>query len=295
MDSELFTVFLPLTLALMMMGLGLHLRPADFYRLTLHPKVIFIALFSQLVLLVGIAFLICQFLNLAPIFAIGLMLVAASPGGPTSNLLTYLFKGDVALNITLTATNSIISTLTLPFIINFSLMYFLQTSQPVDMPAMKMMKVFFITLLPVSMGMFLRYYFPKLADRLNRPMRILSACCLLFIFFLALYLERHNFVEYVFEIGPAVALFCFCSMFIGFFVPHLANIPEKQALTCSFEITIHNTALAITVALSVLGNTAMAIPAGIYSIFMFVFAALLGLLISRRNDSLFLKKETAAE
>ncbi len=145
MDSELFTVFLPLTLALMMMGLGLHLRPADFYRLTLHPKVIFIALFSQLVLLVGIAFLICQFLNLAPIFAIGLMLVAASPGGPTSNLLTYLFKGDVALNITLTATNSIISTLTLPFIINFSLMYFLQTSQPVDMPAMKMMKVFFIT------------------------------------------------------------------------------------------------------------------------------------------------------
>ena len=156
MDSELFTVFLPLTLALMMMGLGLHLRPADFYRLTLHPKVIFIALFSQLVLLVGIAFLICQFLNLAPIFAIGLMLVAASPGGPTSNLLTYLFKGDVALNITLTATNSIISTLTLPFIINFSLMYFLQTSQPVDMPAMKMMKVFFITLLPVSMGMFLR-------------------------------------------------------------------------------------------------------------------------------------------
>jgi bile acid:Na+ symporter, BASS family len=105
MDSELFTVFLPLTLALMMMGLGLHLRPADFYRLTLHPKVIFIALFSQLVLLVGIAFLICQFLNLAPIFAIGLMLVAASPGGPTSNLFTYLFKGDVALNITLTATN----------------------------------------------------------------------------------------------------------------------------------------------------------------------------------------------
>lgn len=143
MDSELFTVFLPLTLALMMMGLGLHLRPADFYRLTLHPKVIFIALFSQLGLLVGIAFLICQFLNLAPIFAIGLMLVAASPGGPTSNLLTYLFKGDVALNITLTAKNSIISTLTLPFIINFSLMYFLQISQPVDMPAMKMMKVFF--------------------------------------------------------------------------------------------------------------------------------------------------------
>ena len=119
MDSELFTVFLPLTLALMMMGLGLHLRPADFYRLALNPKVIFIALFSQLVLLVGIAFLICQFLNLAPSFAIGLMLVAASPGGPTSNLLTYLFKGDVALNITLTATNSIISTLTLPFIINF--------------------------------------------------------------------------------------------------------------------------------------------------------------------------------
>ena len=295
MDSGIITIMLPLALAIIMIGLGLELTPKDFARVSKHPKAVLVALFCQLVLLVGIAFVICKVLNLPPLLAVGLMLLAASPGGSTANLFSYLFKGDVALNITLTATNSIISTLTLPFIINFSLMYFLQTSQPVDMPAMKMMKVFFITLLPVSMGMFLRYYFPKLADRLNRPMRILSASCLLFIFFLALYLERHNFVEYVFEIGPAVALFCFCSMFIGFFVPHLANIPEKQALTCSFEITIHNTALAITVALSVLGNTAMAIPAGIYSIFMFVFAALLGLLISRRNDSLLFKKETAAE
>ncbi len=291
MDSELFTVFLPLTLTLMMMGLGLHLRPVDFYRLAQYPKVIFIALFSQLVLLVGIAFLICNFLNLSPIFSIGLMLVAASPGGPTSTIMTYLFKGDIALNITLTAANSVIATFTLPFILNLSMIYFLQTAQPIDIPATKIAKVFFLTLVPVSTGMCLRYFLPKFAIRLHHPMRILSLSCLFFIFFIALYLERHNLIQYIFEVGPAIALFCFSSMFIGFFIPHIANITEKQALTCSFEITIHNTALAITVALSVLGNTAMAIPAGIYSIFMFVFATLFGLLVSQKKDRLFFKRQ----
>lgn len=292
MNSELFTFFLPFTLAFMMMGLGLNLRLVDFYRIKQHPKVIFISLFSQLVILVGIAFLICKFFELPPAFSIGLMLLAASPGGPTSNAMTYLFKGDIALNMTLTATHSVLSIFTLPFIINLSLMYFLQASSPLDMPALQITRVFLITLLPVSIGMLISYYFPQQAKYLNRPMRIVFTASLFCIFFIALYLERHHLREYFFEVGHAVILFCFCSVFIGFFVPYLFNISIKQALTCSFECTIHNTALAITIALSVLESTSMAVPAGMYSIFMFIFASLFGLFISRRTGQLFSKHET---
>ncbi|MEE1122105.1 MAG: bile acid:sodium symporter family protein, partial [Acinetobacter pseudolwoffii] len=121
MDSGFFNFFLPITLAIMMMGLGLELKIKDFLRLSRYPKVIFIALFTQLVLLTSIAFFICLILDLAPLLAVGLMLLAASPGGPTANLFSYLYKGDVALNITLTAINTIISIFTLPFIINLSL------------------------------------------------------------------------------------------------------------------------------------------------------------------------------
>ena len=105
MDSGLITILLPLALAIIMMGLGLELTPRDFSRVTRHPKAVFIALFCQLVILVGIAFLLCKLFALTPLLSVGLMLLAASPGGATANLFSYLFKGDLALNITLTAIN----------------------------------------------------------------------------------------------------------------------------------------------------------------------------------------------
>ncbi|HRA29072.1 MAG TPA: bile acid:sodium symporter family protein, partial [Acinetobacter johnsonii] len=100
MDSGIITIMLPLALAIIMIGLGLELTPKDFARVSKHPKAVLVALFCQLVLLVGIAFVICKVLNLPPLLAVGLMLLAASPGGSTANLFSYLFKGDIALNIT---------------------------------------------------------------------------------------------------------------------------------------------------------------------------------------------------
>ena len=118
MDSGIITIMLPLALAIIMIGLGLELTPKDFARVSKHPKAVLVALFCQLVLLVGIAFVICKVLNLPPLLAVGLMLLAASPGGSTANLFSYLFKGDIALNITLTAINSVIAAFTLPLIVN---------------------------------------------------------------------------------------------------------------------------------------------------------------------------------
>lgn len=281
MDSGLFTLFLPLILAFMMVGLGLELTVKDFLRIRYHPKAIFFALFSQQVILVGVAFFICILFKPSPLLAIGLMLLAASPGGPTANLISYIFKGDVALNLTLTALNSIICTFTLPFIVNLSMHYFLGESQSFAMPIEKITQVFLIIFVPVCLGMLIRSYTPKTALQLNKPMRFFSVIFLISIFLYALYKERLHLTEYFSEIGIAMALFCLISFLVGYLVPHLAGISDRQARACTFEVGIHNTGFALTIALSVLSNTTIAIPAGIYTIFMYIFAFTFGYILNK--------------
>ena len=168
MDSGIITFMLPMALAIIMMGLGLELTPKDFARVSKHPKAVLIALFCQLVLLVGIAFLLCKVLALPPLLSVGLMLLAASPGGSTANLFSYLFKGDIALNITLTAINSVIAAFTLPLIVNFSIQYFMHDGQQISMQFSKILQVFAIILVPVCIGMLIRHYAPHFTEKLNK-------------------------------------------------------------------------------------------------------------------------------
>ena len=286
MDSGLFALFLPITLALMMMGLGLELSINDFLRVGRYPKAIFLALFTQLVVLVGIAFLICKILNLPPLLSVGMMLLASSPGGPTANLFSYIYKGDVALNITLTALNSIISCFTLPFIVNLSILYFLGDTKTIGMPVDKIAHVFLIIFIPVCVGMLLRHLAPSVTYQLTRPMRLISIFFIFFIFIYALFREKSNVVLYFADVGLASGIFCFSSLLLGYIITQMANIPERQARACTFEIGIHNTAISITIALSVLSNPTIAIPAGVYTIFMYVFVVLFGFLLTRKSNHL---------
>lgn len=283
MDSGFFSIFLPITLAIMMMGLGLELTLKDFLRLSRYPKVIFITLFAQLILIPSLTFFICLILDLSPLLAVGLMILAGSPGGPTANLFSYLYKGDVALNITLTAINTLISIFTLPFIINLSLHYFLSHDSNVAFPVEKIVLVFLITLIPVIIGMLLRDKFPNLSITVSKRMRLVSISFLAILVIFAIFRERFNLVEYFANIGAAAAILCFSSLFIGYCIPLLMGIPDKMARACTFEIGIHNTAIALTIAISVLNNITMAIPAGIYTIFMYSFAAIFGVLLSRQQ------------
>jgi len=157
MDSGIITIFLPLALAIIMVGLGLELTLKDFARVSQHPKAVLVALFCQLILLVSIAFILCKVLALPPLLAVGLMLLAASPGGSTANLFSYLFKGDLALNITLTAINSVVAAFTLPLIMNFSIMHFMQDSQQISLQFGKILQVFGIIIIPVAIGMLIRH------------------------------------------------------------------------------------------------------------------------------------------
>lgn len=281
MDSGIITILLPLALAIIMIGLGLELTPKDFTRVTKQPKAVLIALFCQLVILVSIAFIICKVLALPPLLAVGLMLLAASPGGSTANLFSYLFKGDIALNITLTAINSVIAAFTLPLIVNFAIQHFINDGQEISLQFSKILQVFAIIIIPVGIGMLIRYYAPHFTEKLNKPLRIFAVSFLILIIIGAITKERHQILEYLAQVGLATVLFCLCSLLIGYFVPRLLGINSAQARACAFEIGIHNSTLAMTIALTVMASSTVAMPAAVYSIFMYVFAAVFGMLLNK--------------
>ena len=281
MDSGIITILLPLALAIIMIGLGLELTPKDFTRVTKQPKAVLIALFCQLVILVSIAFIICKVLALPPLLAVGLMLLAASPGGSTANLFSYLFKGDIALNITLTAINSVIAAFTLPLIVNFAIQHFMNDGQEISLQFSKILQVFAIIIIPVGIGMLIRHYAPHFTEKLNKPLRIFAVSFLILIIIGAITKERHQILEYLAQVGLATVLFCLCSLLIGYFVPRLLGINSAQARACAFEIGIHNSALAMTIALTVMASSTVAMPAAVYSIFMYVFAAVFGMLLNK--------------
>jgi BASS family bile acid:Na+ symporter len=284
MESSLLNVvLLPLALGVIMLGLGLSLTIDDFKRVVQYPKAILIGLISQMIILPVICFFIVRLFGLSPELAVGLMLLAASPGGPTANLYSHLYKGDVALNISLTAVNSLISLFTLPFIVNFAIDYFLNSGQVIPMQFKKVIEVFAIVLIPVSFGMLLKSKVPALSVKLNKPVKILSALFLVLIIAGVVYQERVNILSYFKMVGSAALVFNILSMAVGYYLPKLLKTGEKQAIAIGMEIGIHNGTLAIYIALSVIGNSMMSVPPAIYSLIMFFTAAAFGFLVNKNR------------
>lgn len=281
--DPLLTLFLPAALGIIMLGLGLSLSLADFARVVKFPRSVLIGLACQLLLLPLACFFLAKLFGLAPALAVGLMLLAASPGGTTANLYSHLAHGDVALNITLTAVNSVVAILTMPLIVNLSLAHFMSADQAIPLQFAKVVQVFAIVLGPVAIGMWLRSRFPHFAERMQKPVKIVSALFLLLIILLAVAKDWRTFVEYAPAVGGAALAFNFLSMAVGYCVPRLLKLDLRQAIAIAMEIGIHNGTLAIALALSpaLLNNPTMAIPAAIYSLIMFVTAALFGLWVNR--------------
>lgn len=281
MDSALTTVALPLALGIIMFGLGLSLTPEDFRRVARSPKPVIVALVCQLLLLPLICFALVKLLDLPALLAIGMMLLAASPGGTSANLFSHLFRGDVALNVSLTAVNSVICIFTLPLITNLAISHYDQDDS-VSLQFAKVVEVFAIVLVPVAIGMLVRAKATAFALRMDRPVRIGSAVILAVLVLGILADQAENVGDYLADVGVAAALFCAISLVVGYLVPKVFGVREEQAIASSMEIGVHNATLAIYVAVEVLDNTEISVPAAVYSVFMFVFAAIWGYLISKR-------------
>ena len=281
MDSALTTVGLPLALAIIMFGLGLDLTPADFRRVGRTPKAVAIALTCQVVLLPAICFGLVVLFDLPALLGIGMLLLAASPGGTTANLFSHLFRGDVALNITLTAINTVIAVVTLPLITGLAIAYY-DRQDDVTMPLAEIVKVFALILLPVGIGMLVNHRAPDFARRMDKPVRIGSAVILAILVVAILLDQIEDVGDYLADVGLIAALFCAISLAVGYFVPKAFGVTGPQAIASSMEVGVHNATLAIFVAVEVLDEVEISVPAAVYSLVMFLFAALWGTWVSRQ-------------
>jgi BASS family bile acid:Na+ symporter len=284
MDSSVATtVFLPIALAIIMFGLGLSLTVANFARVVRYPRATIVALACQVLILPAVCLGLVLLFDLEPALAVGMMLLAASPGGTTANVLSHLAGGDVALNITLTAINSVLAVLTLPVVVNLALDGFMGQSGQLGLQPGKMLQVFAIVLVPVAIGMVVRHRAEAFTARMRGPVRVASIVVLVCVIAVAVFQERDNVGGYLRDVGLVALLLCVASLTIGYFVPRAARVERRQAIASSFEIGVHNSTLAITIALSpsLLDNARMAVPAAVYGILCFIPAGLLAYAISR--------------
>lgn len=277
MQESLFTVlFLPLALAIIMLGMGLSLVANDFKRVFIYPKAVAVGLANQIILLPIIAFIISKLFSLAPEIAVGLMLLSAAPGGVTSNLISHLANGDTALSITLTAISSFITVITTPFIVKFALAHFMSSEHIVRLDIITTIKtILAITILPVVIGMVVREKKPNFAKRMQGIVRKVSTIFLLLIILGALLKEKANILPFFQQAGgPSLALFVVMVSF-GYWSAKLFKLSTRQAVSISIETGIQNGSLAIFIAISILGNSKMSITPAIYSLVMLTLSFLL--------------------
>lgn len=270
-------IFLPLSLAIIMLGMGMTLIPEDFKRIFKYPKAILIGLTNQLILLPIVGFALAILFNLEPIFAVGLMILASCPGGPTSNLITQVCKGNIALSVTLTALASFISILIIPFILSFSLNYFNTASDAsIKLPVLDtILQIMAITVIPILIGMLIRNYKTNFAKRMEKPMRTASTIIFILVFVAVVASSSDKIVSGMKAAGIVTLLLNIITMGLGYFTAKLFKLNRENAISITIESGIQNGTLALVIAASVLNNPEMGIPIGAYAIWMFVTGGIL--------------------
>ncbi|WP_067983219.1 bile acid:sodium symporter family protein [Nocardia caishijiensis] len=284
MNSSFLSTALPPALAVIMFGLGLSLTGADFTRVARAPKAVAVALVCQVIVLPAVAFGLVMLFDLEPLLAVGMMLLAASPGGATANLFSHLFRGDVALNVTLTAVNSMLCVVTVPVVTNLAVHQFAanETGQ-LGLQFGKTLQVIAIVLIPVLIGMQVRRRAPGFADRMDLPVRIASILILAVIVVVTMIADRAAIGGYFLDVGAITIAFCVISLTTGYLVPLAFGVSAPQAIASSMEVGVHNSAIAITLAITVLDSARIAVPAAVYAVLMTPLATLFGVIISRRK------------
>jgi BASS family bile acid:Na+ symporter len=279
----LSTVLLPLSLAIIMFSLGLGLTPADFSRIVRQPRALLIGVLCHFILLPLVCFAMIKVSGMAGVFAVGFMILAACPTGTTSNLLTYLARGDVALALSFTAVASVLTIFTLPLIVSFSLGHFAGAAQTVQAPAGMMMGQIFVMLgLPVALGMFVRHQWTAGALRIE-PVATRIATVLFIVIVVAAVLKnwaalRDNFST----LAPFAITLNLLMLAVGFAMARLARLSQRQAVTLGIETSVQNATLALVIASTVLKQDQMAVPGALYGVLMYAGGLLFAWLMRRQ-------------
>lgn len=285
MESNfLSAVFLPLALFFIMMGMGLGLKIVDFKRVLVEPKGVILGLVAQLIVLPLVGFVLASIFPLTPELAVGVIILAACPGGATSNVISYLVRGNVALPITLTAISSLVTIISIPLVINLGMQMFMGADTTLQLPILTTItQIAVITLLPISLGMFINKSQPRLAAKLENIVKWLSLFFLGLIIFGLLLKERANLLPFFLQVGGVTFSLNLITMFLGYAIATFAKLDDKSRKTITVEVGIQNGTLAITIASTLLNTPSMAIPAAIYSLLMFLTSAGFAFLVRNRK------------
>lgn len=273
MHSLFSEVFLPITLAIITLGMGLSLTDRDFKNIFLHPRAVTTGLLSQILILPILAFFIARGSNIDPVYKVGLMIIAACPGGATSNLVTYLLKGNVALSISMTAINSVITLITIPLVVTLSLDFFIHQDASIRLNVGEtMINVFLITLLPAFVGTRIRKWKPLLADGLEKPLKVILPLLLALIYTGVVFIDKEGESANrsdIIGIFPHVLALHLAAMGAGLLVARLMGLRLRDRYTIVIEVGLQNSALAIFVATTLLQSQAMSLVPVIYGAFTF--------------------------
>ena len=277
-------VFLPLALAFIMFALGLGLTGADFLRVAKQPKDFFVGAVGQIILLPVIAFILIKIWPISPELAIGVMIIAAAPGGVTSNILTSFAKGDVALSISLTAIISLLSVITIPFIVVGSLSMLGSENISKDISLLSMaLNMFLIVTVPVILGMLFRKFASNAAIKFESIAKKISAVLFVIVLLGAILAEKENIVSYFAQAGLITLVLNVVMMIVAFYVAQVMSTGIAQKKCIAIECGLQNGTLAIFVATTLFGGGIYVIPAATYSLIMFLTSLVFVFIIRNSN------------
>lgn len=271
-----------------MFGVGLSLTLSDFIQIIRHPRAFFSALGAQMLGLPLIAFLLCMVAPLPAEIKVGLIILSVSPGGATSGFLTYLWKGNVALSLSLTSVNSFLTLFSIPVLVNVGLKVFMGRETDLHLPFWETVShIFFITIIPATLGLLLRRNFPVFAERISKPAKYVMLALLAVVFTIKLFAGESQggaglSIQDFILITPFALIQNASCLFFGYFFMKWMELPHASRITAAMESGVQNTTLAFLIASNMLGNQEMVKPALVYSLYSFWTACIFAYFTNRR-------------
>lgn len=269
-SGPLISIGLPISLFIIMIGIGITLAARDFHQVTVKPAGLIVGTVTQILVMPLIAFALCWALGLPPAIAVGLVVIAACPGGTTSNLFTLLARGNVALSIVLTVSASLITIMSLPLFTNYALQTYFGTQQEIVLPFGRTVAMLSaIVLLPVTLGMLVRAFLPRLASRAEGLVSIFGGLVLAVLVVAVVYGIRDRFVDLLVQAGPSAILLNLLGIALGLLSSRAAGLPRREALAVATELGVKNGTLGLMVTLTLLNSSEMSVPSAVYGVLMF--------------------------
>lgn len=269
-SSPLISAGLPIALFIIMIGIGMTLTIRDFRQVAVYPKGMIVGTVAQILVMPLFAFLLATLLAVPPAIAVGLVIIAACPGGTTSNLFVLLSRGNIALSIVLTVSASLITILTLPLFTNIALQHYMGTEEDIVLPVWKTIGMLVgIVLFPVAIGMVVRTRNPEVARKAESIVSIFGGIVLAVLIVALVYGVRDQIWELLKQAGPATILLNVAGIGLGLAAGRMTGLTQRESLAVAVELGVKNGTIALMVTLTLLESSAMSIPAAVYGVLMF--------------------------